>query len=966
MRKTERKFYTFLSVFLSFCLIFTMTAGGFISSAGAEVQEDDGEEDEGKSTASYDCVWFGQYPQSEVKMGTEMYDKLSALEESAWNSYRETIYQGKRYRRMKAYQAHQYRLKDSGYFQWGTIKEWRYFVYEPIKWRVLSRQDGKALLLADQAVDSGEYGGSSWSSCKLRKWLNTEASINNLGSNQFYFQCYAFSEEEQSAIVERQVPAEDPAKGSETVMDRVTLPDMAELTDSAYGFKDTAEQMDDARSCTMTEFAFAMGAQSNSGCMSGAYWLRYHPGSWENCVGYTGMYMRDHMIADTCYDICIRPMLVLDLSQTACYEDAGTVDFNLPEGQRYREKAYSDPLRGGFPFLYGTGWHAWDCVWWGSYPGQEVTGEKSWELYCRIQAQPESAWKENVLNLSDGRYLRAGPESDRRYFAIQPVRWRVIRRNEQGILLMADECMDIRRYRDPGQAVLWKDSSLQSWLVSRDGMLGTLCSVEEQSLLQPVRDAVISLPDKEDTGTVLVKANGGFSDYAKAVWCWNKSGSNTVERDMQKAGWWLADSTGKTTAGWYACISTEETKPKIYEEPYMDQVAEADTSLRGIVSVISLPLSAEKDLVRAGITMEEGKRSIMETEGSRIPISYPQDTPEPSMPSSEAAVTSSPAVSEAPQETPIQTGNPGGQPSPEQPETSYPGQTPDGGEAVVTQPPGYGSPQPSGTVIPQSSDPPPGYNSPQPTSDPQSPGYDSPQPSDADMPKPSSDPPPPDFATSQPSLEIQTPPAATGSLEPSDFQTFTDNSLEGISLKRGSLGQVIIGWKAYAGAQGYEIFCKKGSGAGKRIAVVSAWKKFYEDFGIREKGIYYYAVRAYCRNGTKWYYSGYGTWEPIQISISVKRPVLRISHRKQKLLFRIRHDNNVCGVSLEMRSGRKRYRQIRLGSQSRWIKTYGSDTAFSMRVGDARGKYSFRVRTYVINRKKKYYSRYSKDAVVRL
>ena len=110
MRKTERKFYTFLSVFLSFCLIFTMTAGGFISSAGAEVQEDDGEEDEGKSTASYDCVWFGQYPQSEVKMGTEMYDKLSALEESAWNSYRETIYQGKRYRRMKAYQAHQYRL----------------------------------------------------------------------------------------------------------------------------------------------------------------------------------------------------------------------------------------------------------------------------------------------------------------------------------------------------------------------------------------------------------------------------------------------------------------------------------------------------------------------------------------------------------------------------------------------------------------------------------------------------------------------------------------------------------------------------------------------------------------------------------------------------------------------------------------------------------------------------------------
>ena len=89
MHKTERKFHQFLSVFLSFCMIFALTVGNY----GDYVRADSDDENEGKSTASYDCVWFGQYPQSEVPQGSELYQTLSGLTESSWNSCRETLYQ---------------------------------------------------------------------------------------------------------------------------------------------------------------------------------------------------------------------------------------------------------------------------------------------------------------------------------------------------------------------------------------------------------------------------------------------------------------------------------------------------------------------------------------------------------------------------------------------------------------------------------------------------------------------------------------------------------------------------------------------------------------------------------------------------------------------------------------------------------------------------------------------------------
>lgn len=866
MYRTERKIKSFLSVFLSFCMVFMTLTGTEYPVAGADM---DDEEVAGSSEAVYDCIWFGSYPQSEIKKDSELYKALSGLEASSWNSYRETWYQGKRYRRMKAYQANQYCLKDHNYFLWGTVKEWRYFVYEPIKWRVLSREDGKALLLADQAIDSGQYGGSKWESSVLRKWLNTETSYNYLASDRFYFMCYAFTEQEQTAIVSREVPADD--SGEAVVTDKVTLPDMKELTNTAYGFKETAQQMDDARSCTMTEFAFAMGAQSNGGCMSGSYWLRYHPGEWENCIGYTGMYMKDHMIADTCKDISIRPMLLLDISKTSCYEEAGKIDYSLPEGERVLEKESSDPLRGRLSYINDTGMYAWECVWWGNYPEQEVTAENNWLLYQEICSKSGTDWEQNLLTLDGNQYLRAGPAEETRYFAIQPVRWRVLQKDEHGITLMADTCLDAGEYRDSAEAVLWQESPLSKWLNASTGMLGLLCTDQERKLLQSTQSGQkITLPDPADKKSVTIKANGIFSDYAGAVFRWKRNEEVVAEDALKKNGWWLQSSLSQKNAGTYACFLTEDTLPNIYDEISSTSETKSARKIRGIQPVIVLPLSAEKDLVRAGVTLESGGRDVMETQNSRLPVSH-QETPAPSQEATPPAITESPETEESPQPM-------------ESPKEEFPMQT--------------GS-------------------------------------STTDKTESSSD-------------------------------MFSLNAVKEMNICETGKGAVKLVWGAYKNAQGYEVVRRENDGRVHRIAIVSRRKKSYFDHTVKPKVTYYYSVRAYRREGTEWRYSGYAEWQPIRLSVSVSRPVLKITRQKKKQLFYIRHGDDICGLSLEMKRAGKRYHVVKLGHQSSWLKTVGTSTSFAMRIGSAKGIYYCRVRTYVIRDGRKYYSRYSEKKKIYL
>ena len=72
--------------------------------------------------------FFGEYPRSEVSQ-SEAFDKAEWTDDEA-------LIDGKRYKRVK------------------TKTGCRYFIYEPLKWRIIEKNDNQAVLLADQIIDS--------------------------------------------------------------------------------------------------------------------------------------------------------------------------------------------------------------------------------------------------------------------------------------------------------------------------------------------------------------------------------------------------------------------------------------------------------------------------------------------------------------------------------------------------------------------------------------------------------------------------------------------------------------------------------------------------------------------------------------------------------------------------------------------------------------------------------------------
>lgn len=89
---------------------------------------------------------------------------------------------------------------------------YHYFKYEPIKWRVLEVGNGRALLLADQVLDTQKYNKSfkiiTWENSSIRSWLNgREAIVNQDGIDytNINFINAAFNTEEQKSITTTKV-----------------------------------------------------------------------------------------------------------------------------------------------------------------------------------------------------------------------------------------------------------------------------------------------------------------------------------------------------------------------------------------------------------------------------------------------------------------------------------------------------------------------------------------------------------------------------------------------------------------------------------------------------------------------------------------------------------------------------------------------------------------------------------------
>ena len=164
-----------------------------------------------------DFVYYGLYPQSEIKDP----QTLSALHIKTPASNGCIAFDGNEY------------VKVDG----------KYFLVEPIKWRILERAGGKAKLLSDALLDCHRFDESNniYASSEIRTWLNND------------FKKTAFPDGGTHIILQQG--------------DAVFLPSEKDMTSSYYGFESEIN-----RQCKPTSYAKAKGSYINDSNGCGWYW----------------------------------------------------------------------------------------------------------------------------------------------------------------------------------------------------------------------------------------------------------------------------------------------------------------------------------------------------------------------------------------------------------------------------------------------------------------------------------------------------------------------------------------------------------------------------------------------------------------------------------------------------------------------------------------------------------------------
>lgn len=286
---------------------------------------------------TWDCVWFGLYPQSEVTGGS-IYTTLKNA--TGWDKNNDIIINGNKYRRLRGQDATFATSNDSEFYNWkNNYKNYHYFKYEPIKWRVLNRNGNDAFLLADIVLDDQPYNTNytdvTWKTSSIRSWLNGYgASVNQPRTDysRKNFIDTAFTDSQKNAIYTTNVVNNNninygTAGGSNT-SDKIFLLSESEVYNTAtaakYGFVKDRYTYDEAKKSYCSTYAYAMGLYRYEKRVD--WWLR-SPGDYSNYAAGVSYYGWVYSYGDCvyCSSDGVRPALHLNLASSNQYSYAGTV-----------------------------------------------------------------------------------------------------------------------------------------------------------------------------------------------------------------------------------------------------------------------------------------------------------------------------------------------------------------------------------------------------------------------------------------------------------------------------------------------------------------------------------------------------------------------------------------------------------------------------------------------------------------
>lgn len=309
-----------------------------------------------KQKVTWDCIWFGSYPQAEVVPASREYTALDkkllqdgdlikddALYQTlqaatGWDGQGDIVISGDKYCRIKKEDA-TYTSTASNYYQWKNGTEYHYFKYQPIKWRVLSVNGSEAFLLADKALDDKQYHTVSenvtWEGSTVRSWLNGYGASANLQKKDYSSSNFintAFSSSARAAIKDTRVENKDNlsygTEGGEDTVDKVFLLSESEVyTDAAkgYGFVSAYSVYDEARRAKSSVYAKALGTWSNdlADYVGNCDWWLRSPGDYSdyatNVYSDGWVYWYNNDVGNLGYGV--RPALNLNL---AASPDAGS------------------------------------------------------------------------------------------------------------------------------------------------------------------------------------------------------------------------------------------------------------------------------------------------------------------------------------------------------------------------------------------------------------------------------------------------------------------------------------------------------------------------------------------------------------------------------------------------------------------------------------------------------------------
>ncbi len=283
------------------CPGFPVNAQEVTGRAAHSLKNPDGDVDPnavGGYRTTWDCIWFGSYPQAEIVESAEdyaevdksglksgdiiedaqLYQELSTRDNSDWDENNDIVVGNDTYHRISWSDAQKQDPNvDETYYQWTTqYDKYHFFKYEPVKWRVLKVDGNQVKLLSDIVLDAQQYNSEqtesvTWENSTVRSWLNGD------------FFNRAFSQEEQSAVIDTNVTN---GEGENNTTDKIFLMSEKEASDSSEGFAPRAQERSETRWSKSSTYAKAMGVKfytdkyENGVNVGGSsWWMRAPAGS---------------------------------------------------------------------------------------------------------------------------------------------------------------------------------------------------------------------------------------------------------------------------------------------------------------------------------------------------------------------------------------------------------------------------------------------------------------------------------------------------------------------------------------------------------------------------------------------------------------------------------------------------------------------------------------------------------------